>query len=156
MTENKGKGLFTNTPLKQGDFIWSEKDLVHKQYTKQELEKLDPDYAKLSYWDGTHFTIDVDDPGNYMNHSCNPNTWWSGNQLVAMRDIQKDEEITFDYATTDIYGINGKSEMPCTCGEEICRKIIRPDDLLTFPKLRKKYTGHLPDYTVKWISAALR
>lgn len=38
----------------------------------------------------------------YINHSCNPNCGLRGEiTFVAMREIQKDEEVTFDYAFLD-------------------------------------------------------
>ncbi|MDO8656280.1 MAG: SET domain-containing protein-lysine N-methyltransferase, partial [Nanoarchaeota archaeon] len=58
----------------------------------------------------------------YTNHSCNPNsTIKNGVQLVALREIPKDEEVNFDYALTeeDPYW-----RMECHCGERNCRGII--------------------------------
>jgi SET domain-containing protein len=41
------------------------------------------------------------DETDFFNHSCEPNSGFKGQMfLVAMRDIKKNEEITFDYAAT--------------------------------------------------------
>ena len=42
-----------------------------------------------------------EDPDKWLplNHSCDPNTWLSGLDLVARRPIRKGEHITCDYAT---------------------------------------------------------
>jgi hypothetical protein len=40
-----------------------------------------------------------------MNHSCDPNTWFVGDtKMTARRDIEPEEELTYDYATTDTVG----------------------------------------------------
>ncbi|MBW2991512.1 SET domain-containing protein-lysine N-methyltransferase [Candidatus Woesearchaeota archaeon] len=81
--------------------------------------------------------------GDYVNHSCNPNTGIKGQVvLVAMRDIEKDEEITFDYATV-VSGIDFK--MKCNCGSKNCRKIMTSDDWKK-PELQKKYKGYFSYY----------
>lgn len=45
--------------------------------------------------------LDLNELSRTFNHSCNPNSFIKGkNELVALRDIKKGEEITFDYSTT--------------------------------------------------------
>lgn len=57
----------------------------------------------------------------YENHSCNPNCGLRGEiTFVAMRDIEKNEELTTDYAFID----NEDYKFECTCGSENCRKVI--------------------------------
>ena len=42
------------------------------------------------------------EPGDMINHSCEPNCGLLGQMLlVAMRDIARGEELCFDYATCD-------------------------------------------------------
>ena len=56
----------------------------------------------------------------HLNHSCEPNLGVAGQIVfVALRDIVKDEELTFDYAMTD----DEPCEMRCNCGatNSICR-----------------------------------
>lgn len=58
------------------------------------------------------------DCGEFMNHSCDPNCVFVGDFLcVATRDIAVDEEITYDYATSET---EDSSHMPfdCRCGGE--------------------------------------
>ena len=54
-------------------------------------------------WCGPTSKMDVKrDYVNFLNHSCDPNTWFDGEEiLVARREINTDDEITFDYATCD-------------------------------------------------------
>ena len=60
--------------------------------------------------------------GWYLNHSCDPNCFIrNGGEIVAMRDIEKGEEITFDYSTN--VGWDGFA-MKCSCGSGNCRKVV--------------------------------
>jgi SET domain-containing protein len=64
--------------------------------------------------------------------------------LVAIKNIQKGEEITWDYSTTMK---NDDWTMMCQCGAKNCRKIIKEFKFL--PKERKLFyqkTGIIPQY----------
>ena len=86
---------------------------------------------------------------DYVNHSCDPNAGFRDDLLlVARRDIQPDEEITWDYSTAiDEADFPG---FPCQCGAPQCRgrvhsfrnldratrECLRP---WVLPYLRRKY-----------------
>ena len=73
--------------------------------------------------------------GDFFNHSCNPNAGINGQIfLVAMREIEPGEEITFDYAFCEL----DKPPFKCHCGSQNCRKIIKPLDW-KLPRLQRKY-----------------
>lgn len=75
--------------------------------------------------------LDLEPPGNLVNHSCEPNAGISHNStLIAIREIGKGEEIFYDYSTT--MGDGGWT-MVCECGSESCRKIITDFRLLPPP-----------------------
>jgi D-alanine-D-alanine ligase len=76
-----------------------------------------------------------------MNHSCDPNAWLDGLNLVARRPIASDEEIRIDYAT---YGNNILAPFECTCGAENCRGRVAEDDHLK-PFL-DRYEHHISDF----------
>ena len=61
-------------------------------------------------------------PDDYLNHSCEPNCIVVGVRLIALREIQPDDEVTFDYSVTLQ---DDPWEMPCNCGAANCRKIIK-------------------------------
>ncbi|MEK6887732.1 MAG: SET domain-containing protein [Candidatus Aenigmatarchaeota archaeon] len=85
---------------------------------------------------------------DFFNHSCSPNSGFHGQIfLVAMRDIAKEEEITFDYAmiVSESVGSNIVFEMDCNCGSPSCRKRITEDDW-KIPELRSKYKGYFSEY----------
>ncbi len=92
---------------------------------------------------------------DYFNHSCDANAGFKGQIfLVAMRNIKKDEEITFDYAmvVSESVGSSIVFEMECECGSEICRKRITENDW-KLPSLRKKYNGYFSQYIQERIYA---
>jgi uncharacterized protein len=85
---------------------------------------------------------------DYFNHCCDPNSGINGQIfLVAMRDIMKGEEITFDYAMNiaEAVGSDSVFEMDCKCGSENCRKKVTERDW-RIPELRKKYKGYFSEY----------
>lgn len=51
---------------------------------------------------------------------CVKDTPLKGRGVFAVRDIQKDEEVTFNYSII----INDDWVLECLCGSPICRKII--------------------------------
>lgn len=56
-----------------------------------------------------------------QNHSCEANTHYAGLNVVALRDIKKDEELTLDYGM-----FLGEDMKPfeCNCGSKNCRGTI--------------------------------
>jgi uncharacterized protein len=84
-----------------------------------------------------------DDPADYFNHSCDPNAGLYGQiSLVAMRVIEKGEEVCFDYAMSDS---NPYDEFECSCGSPNCRGKITADDW-ALPDLQKRYEGYFTPY----------
>jgi len=60
-----------------------------------------------------------------INHSCQPNVGFLDNiVIIAIRDIEAGEEITWDYA----FSQTTFKPFECKCGSEQCRKIINPND----------------------------
>ncbi len=85
-----------------------------------------------------------------VNPSCDPNCGFiSPVTLVSMRDIKPDEEITYDYAMTDVgTKEEGWEDMRCLCGCPNCRKVITGSDW-KLPKLQAKYKGYFSPYVQK-------
>lgn len=77
-----------------------------------------------------------------LNHSCDPNAWLEGLDLVARRDIRVNESITVDYAT-----FCGPTMRPfqCDCGTALCRGTVHPDDHLA-AWVTDRYGDHVSDY----------
>jgi SET domain-containing protein len=81
--------------------------------------------------------------GDWINHSCEPNAGIRGQIfLVAMRDIEEGEELTFDYAMVIC---DPEFRMECRCGRRNCRKIVTGDDWKE-PGLQASYLGFFSLY----------
>lgn len=77
--------------------------------------------------------VRMNEPFELVNHSCNPNCGIKPNQfegyhLVSMKNMQKGEEITFDYSMTEWISIAVPN---CQCGESMCRKEIKGGKFLS-------------------------
>lgn len=96
--------------------------------------------------------LDLDEPFRFFNHSCSPNAGIrNNNDMIAMKDIQPGEEITFDYSATVGPNIPPTEWiMDCLCESNNCRKII--SNVLTMPHelLQEYYAGnYLQTYIIK-------
>jgi SET domain-containing protein len=93
---------------------------------------------------------------DYFNHCCNPNTGFRGQVfLVALRNIQVGEEVTFDYAmvVSPSVGCKITFEMTCSCGAPGCRRSITERDW-TIPELQDRYRGYFSQYLQEKIDSA--
>ena len=87
--------------------------------------------------------------GDMINHSCEPNLGLLGSMvLVAMRDIEVGEELTFDYATCDD---SDYDEFDCLCGTAACRGKVTGQDW-KIPELQEKYAGWFSPYLARKIA----
>lgn len=95
----------------------------------------------------THMVCESGDE-RFMNHSCDPNTWWADSDtIIARRDIHLGEELTYDYATTEI---TIPFKMVCYCGSPNCRKVVTHLDYLR-PDWQARFGKYLPEHTLKAI-----
>lgn len=118
--EGKGLGLLTDRNFNRGgDVISFPNTLVRRGQESNEAVQVADD----TYLDGEWLT-----PESFMNHNCNPNTKLDfrpdqpASAYVAVRDISKGEEVTFNYLATE-YDMTNKFE--CTCGSPNCYHHIR-------------------------------
>ncbi|PAV89811.1 hypothetical protein WR25_20054 isoform A [Diploscapter pachys] len=134
----KGFGLFAMESIKKGAFIieYVGEVLPRNEYeARKEIYAKDPNHKHHYLCDTGAYTIDATKKGNvsrFINHSCAPNAccekWTVPNTkgnvarigFFALRDINKGEEITFDYN----FQVYGREAQPCHCGAENCMKWI--------------------------------
>jgi len=137
-TPGKGFGSFAIEKISKGEVVASFGGFVvetHylKNYSKDRVARslqLNENKYLLS---GSH-----PEPGDMVNHSCNPNCGAIGiSRIVAMKQIEVGQEITFDYAMTDA---SPYDEFICFCGEVNCRKKITGNDWQLF-EIQEKYKG---------------
>ena len=140
-----GKGVFAKRDFKKGDIIsfFKGKPMTFFVHNKK-------DALSGQNWLGVgrNRWIDSEQPLVYINHSCNPNTSVKGKvTLVALRNIEKNTEITMDYAVTE-GDLLWEMKEECCCGEKNCRKIIRSIQYLP-KKIFNKYMPNVPTYFKK-------
>jgi SET domain-containing protein len=93
---------------------------------------------------------DTPEPGDMLNHSCEPNCGLLGQSLlVAMRDIAPGEEMCFDYAMCDA---SDYDEFRCLCEASTCREVVTGADWRN-PDLQTKYDGWFSPYIARRIAA---
>lgn len=142
---NKGKGLFATKNIRKGEVIWELDDSCKIFPLNKMIKQKYPRAFQL----GNNYVVCNDD-SDFINHSCDPNTWWtSDRQLSARRDIKAGEEITYDYSTTDVTPV-WIADWECKCGSNDCRKRISNRDCLR-EDFQQKYGEHLPSWTKKYI-----
>lgn len=127
-----GRAIFSTETIQEGEIIC--KFLGPIINLRQFFEKYEPDGCNVLQI-GYDEYIDVIEPYVLFNHSCNPNAGVrNAGILFALKNIEKGEEITFDYSTTvdDVIW-----SMECKCNQAGCRKTI--GDFQTLPHERKEY-----------------
>jgi D-alanine-D-alanine ligase len=148
-TPGNGYLVFANRAISEGETIMPFEDTPHTLVTRAWVEERW--VGRKMAWFKTHawpLTDEVwvtwpEDPEDWrpINHSCDPNAWLQGLDLVARRSISPGEEIRVDYAT---YGNNLLAPFDCVCGAEECRGKIREDDHLQ--PFMQKYGDHVSDF----------
>jgi D-alanine-D-alanine ligase len=124
-----GYGIYANRALKEGEIIFEgegraqrfiTKRSVEKHWTEKEMEN----FRRYAYpVSNKVYLLWDEDPAQWapQNHSCRPNTQYDGLNVVALRPIAADEELTLDYA-----GFLDEQMEPftCACGSPDCRGLI--------------------------------
>jgi len=157
----KGLGLFAIDRIVKGEVVWKHCVDPHGRqtariYTKDEVEEIwkdDLDWfwhwayrcGENSYLGPASKESPMQEATYYQNHSCDPSTWWENETtLVARRDLEPGDEITYDYGTSE----SNEEELGlvgCLCGSGNCRGEIRGNDHLR-PELIERYGRHFQPY----------
>ncbi|MFA5773251.1 MAG: SET domain-containing methyltransferase [Candidatus Paceibacterota bacterium] len=136
-----GKGILAGRDIKKGEILFIIKGLkLNFLINNKEKAKI----AGLNWIGfGKNIWVDPINYGFYINHSCNPNSAIKGRvTIVAIRNIKKDEEITFDYSLSeaDIFW-----HIKCSCSSKNCRKTIKSIQFLPY-KIFNKNISFVPKY----------
>ncbi len=119
------RGLYASKNIKAGDKII---EYIGRLISKKEAETNSKfDNKKDIYLFNINEKWDLD--GDYrwnaarlINHSCNPNCEVEGKKLklwiVAIKDIKKDEELSYDYGFS--YSKEDLKNFVCRCGSKKC------------------------------------
>lgn len=139
-------GVFASIDIKKGTKVI---EYIGEKITKEESEKrsiTSIEMAKGNPQLGAVYIFELDDEfdidGDFdynvarlINHSCSPNCEVDISEghiwIVALKDIKKDEELTYNYG----YDFEDYKDHPCKCGSDNCVGYILDDD--HWPKLKE-------------------
>jgi uncharacterized protein len=137
-TIGTGEGLFAKVNFKKGNLIFTWEGVLKN--------------GRYPYYVGNRW-LQIEkcqwiaplriNPGWYINHSCNPNSGIKDSvKIVAIKNIRKGEEVTFDYSTSE-----SETEwyLICHCENKNCRRIIRPYKFLS-TELKLRYRDFISEY----------
>ncbi len=148
----EGRGLFASESISKGDIVVVKGGYVMTKAQRDEVERrLGP--AEIQVTDDLFIgpTTPKEREGGMMhlNHSCEPNLGVAGQIVfVALRDIVKDEELTFDYAMTD----DEPYDMRCNCGATNCRGVVTGRDWMK-KEVQQQYYGYFSWFIQRRIDA---
>jgi hypothetical protein len=147
-TTDKGKSIIADENIQKGDSIFSFIGVA-----------LPLNEASYKSWQITDDLCIESTEGfdNSLNHSCNPNCYINFEQnpnqpvLVALRDIKKGEELSFDYNTTDynLKDLKVPESFHCQCKASNCLGEIKGYKYLT-PEQKSKISPYLAPYLRKY------
>jgi len=183
----KQQGVFATEPIKRGEAIF-QCDLAVCDYLKieesqagktrdetQRIFEAHPEWKdfihKFIYmvdddmfdWPRTYNTTQtVSEPCMYFNHACDPNCGFQAldsSLVVAIRDIEPGEELTYDYQCMDTEA-TFYDGLECACGSSKCRGTLRFDQYRNVDWQTKfyKYSGayvkrKIDELKTRWYSA---
>lgn len=144
-----GNGNFALRPISKGELIMAFGGYV---MTRTEERALPSEINDNGIFITPDLVIGIKkisevEPATYVNHSCDPNAGIKGQiLLVAMRDINLGEEITFDYAMA-LHRSPGNPpyRFKCECHSVLCRGYVTDEDWMK-PELQGRYAGYFQYY----------
>jgi uncharacterized protein len=102
----EGIGVFANEFIPKGTIVWRfNSHLDRILYEQDSFSKIEWEFLnRYAYYDKqlNNWILPADND-RFTNHSDNPNTGPLELEVVALKDIQKGEEITIDYFNIDRY-----------------------------------------------------
>ena len=124
-----GYGIYATQLIPSNELIFNGEGKNQRLVTKRYVEKTwgskeKEIFARYAYPVSNEvFLLWDDDPNGWapQNHSCNPNTTYDGLNVVALRTINRDEELTLDYAS---FLDEHMEPFKCQCGSPNCRGLI--------------------------------
>jgi uncharacterized protein len=148
----EGRGVFAKQKIKAGEVVVvkggyiltkAQRDAIGKELGPSEIQITEDLFI------GPASKSEREGGMMHLNHSCEPNLGLQGQVVyVALRDIEVDEELTFDYAMND----DEPYEMHCRCGSQSCRGIITGLDWQK-PEIQKRYDGYFSWFIQRRIDA---
>lgn len=146
---SKGRGVFAVSDIPTGALI---ADFIGAIYSSTAATKLPPVMVDHALQIGpTQFVHAYNRLAEIINHSCDPCAGIHNlTQVVTIRDVRKGEEITWDYAMTEMSDWRLDD---CLCGSGRCRGTV--GSFLDLPDaIKQEYLskGIVSDWIVKELS----
>ncbi len=138
-TPYKGFGVFARTFIPAGTTIATFNGAFHEAESISSLPS--QELADHVVQCAPHLWREGDGIAERLNHSCEPNCGIQNLfDIVAMRDINTGEELTWDYEMTE----KSDWQMSCLCGTKSCRITIGSFDNLPENKRHEygKFISH--------------
>jgi len=119
--DGRGLGLFATENIKAGAVVirFEGEVIPYSQCPAKEKE-----YILLI---GGGYGIIPRNEARFANHSCDPNCEVFGEHLIAIKNVPKGNELTFDYCLLDgdeKYKWDDAWTFECKCGSPKCRKAL--------------------------------
>ena len=124
-----GYGLYATVDIPAGEVIFKGEGKSQRIITQKHVEENWSAADKETFMRYAYpiskavYILWDNDPSEWapQNHSCDPNTAYNGLDVIALRKINKFEELTLDYGN-----FLDDSMMPfqCNCGSQKCRGLI--------------------------------
>ena len=140
-----GFGIYANKSLITNEIIFKGEEKAQRIATKEYIERTwdvneKETFRKYAYpLSNQVFLLWDNNPSEWapQNHSCNPNTAYRGLDVIALRTIKKDEELTLDYSS---FLDHNMESFQCQCGEPGCRGVINgiPSNSVTNREIRQQ------------------
>jgi len=146
-----GYGLYAKYNIVEGELIHQHEEKAHYLTTKDHVNREWKDPLKKKWFEQYAYPLTErlwniwsENPSDWMqiNHSCDPNAWLDGLNVIARRNIKKGEQVTMDYAT---FCCDNMETFHCKCKSLDCRGIITGEDYLK-PFVSVKYSDRVSDY----------
>lgn len=131
ISEQMGFGVFATQFIPKGTIIWA-LDELDQILEADYLDTVDKNKGELikkyAYRNQDGKFVLCWDLGKYVNHSFHANCMGTAYEFeIAIRDINPGEQLTDDYGTLNI-----DEPFECISEEGTERKLVYPDDLLTY------------------------
>jgi D-ala D-ala ligase C-terminus/SET domain len=125
-----GYGIYAAGNIEAGEIVFAGEEnphrLVTRKYVEQNWNTDERENFRRYAWPLSNEVFVLWDhvPAEWapQNHSCSPNTGYSGLNVIALKDICSDEELTIDYTS---FLNDAMESFICNCGAENCKKLIQ-------------------------------
>lgn len=134
-------GCYTDRRIRQGALVV---EYVGERMSNEQADDLYDPFPNTYLFglDGGKRIIDGYGVAAFVNHSCDPNCETdqirSKMWIIALRDIEPGEELTYDY---NLYDSDFVDDAPCSCGAKACRGSLYSEKHL---RKKAKKRGQVP------------